>query len=74
MVVSRPSKGLGPRRYASERTFSHDDTCGYVNGQGNGLYCNPNLEIGGGNGICGQFLGETEQRTMHAINNFIAKN
>lgn len=65
MVVSRPFKGLGPRHYASERTFSLDDTCGYVNGQGNGLYCNPNLEIGGVccsiNGKCGQFLGETEQ-------------
>lgn len=58
-VVSRPSEGLGPRHYASERTFSHDDTCGYVNGQGKGIYFNPDLEIGGAccsvNRKCGQF-------------------
>lgn len=47
---------------------SLDEACGYVNGQGNSLYCNPDLEIAragcSNNGKCGQFLRETEQLAM----------
>lgn len=72
MVVSRPSEGLGPRRYASERTFSLDGKCGYLNGQGNGLYCNPGLEIGGAccsvNGKCGQFWVELSNLSCYIPN------